>query len=435
MLQNCDLTIENLYIVGISWKTAPLNIRELFVFESTLIPERAKDIKETFGISEIMLLSTCNRTEIIAVSQQKPIDYLIQYMANYAKLDVEEAKQYIYTKNSIQAVDHIFELACGLDSQVIGETQILSQLKDAYRTTVVYNLSGAILNRIMRKAFAVARIVRSQTDIQKGHLSIASLASSVADKYFGVKDKNMLIIGSGEMARLSAKYFFDKGARIRYIASRRPHVCDFAQDYNAQAVQLDRLDTLFEFVDIVVSCVYTPKPIISNINANKKILLMDLSVPSSISTQLKQNPNVVLYNIDDLKNNVENNLSSKIESTKIARQIINEQLKAFIEENNSMDYSRVIDTLRQYADKIRKIELKKFQKKYKPDSEMLEGIDKLTRSILNKTLHEPTSKIRQFIKEPEGDMYVELIKRLFNVSADKKPVNCFFSANPDNENN
>ncbi len=435
MMQNLDLSIDNLYIVGLNWKTAPLKARESFVFEGALIPERSKDIKEAFDISEIMILSTCNRTEIVVVSKHNPIELLIQYMANYARLDTQEVKRYIYTKHSIDAVRHIFELSCGLDSQVIGETQILSQLKDAYRTTVVYNLSGAILNRIMRKAFTVAKIVRSQTDIQKGHLSIASLASSIAEKSFGVSSKKVLIIGSGEMARLSAKYFFDKGASIEYIANRRTYMCDFAQNYNSQIVGLDDVRRLFEFVDIVVSCIYTPKPIIENIDINKKILLMDLSVPSSISVELKQNPNVVLFNIDDLKNNFENNLLSKQESVELSKRMIDEQLNAFIEENNSLDYSKTIDTLRQYADRIRKIELKKFQKKYNTDNELLDAIDKLTRSILNKTLHEPTSKIRQFIKEPEGDMYVELIKRLFNVSADKKPVNCFFSANPDNENN
>ncbi|OSS42360.1 Glutamyl-tRNA reductase [Desulfurella amilsii] len=435
MTQNYDLSIDNLYLIGLNWKTAPLKVRESFVFESDFVHERLKDIKEAFDIAEIMILSTCNRTEITAVSKHDPREFLIKYLAGYAKYETNQVKDYIYTKKSIDAVRHTFELSCGLDSQVIGETQILSQLKEAYRTTVVYNLSGAILNRIMRKAFTVAKIVRSQTNIQKGHLSIASLASHTADKIYGLNGKKVLIIGSGDMARLSAKYFFDKGSRIAYIANRRSETVDFAQNFNSSVVSLDDLKKLFKNVDIIVSCIYTPKPIIENIDTDKKLLIMDLSVPSSVSLLVKQNPNVTLFNIDDLKNTFEDSVSSKQTSIELSKKFIDEQLNLFIEENNALDYNKTIDTLRQYADRIRKVELKKFQKKYKTDGELLDAIDKLTHSILNKTLHEPTSKIRQFIKEPEGDMYVELIRRLFHVSIDKKPVNCFFSENPDDENN
>jgi glutamyl-tRNA reductase len=430
-----DLSIDNLYIIGLSWKTAPLSLRESFVFESAFINERSKEIKEAFDIAEIMILSTCNRTEFTVVSKHDPKDFLIKYLADYAKYDVNQVKDYIYTKKSIDAVRHIFELSCGLDSQVIGETQILSQLKEAYRTTVVYNLSGAILNRVMRKAFTIAKIVRTQTDIQKGHLSIASLASHIADKLYGVSGKKVLIIGSGDMARLSAKYFFDQGSHIAYIANRRSETVDFAQNFNSSVVGLDSLKNLFADVDIIVSCIYTPKPIIESFDIDKRLLIMDLSVPSSVSLSVKQNPNVTLLNIDDLKNTFEDSIMSKQTSIELSKKIIDEQLSLFIEENSALDYNKTIDTLRQYADRIRKVELKKFQKKYKTDGELFDAVDKLTRSILNKTLHEPTSKIRQFIKEPEGDMYVELIRRLFNVSIDKKPVNCFFSANPDDEKN
>ncbi len=397
--------------------------------------EYAKNIKESFDIAEVMIISTCNRTEIFAISANNPNEFLIQYLANYAKYDINEVKKYIYVLDSIDAVRHIFELSCGLDSQVIGETQILSQLKDAYRTTVVYNLSGAILNRIMRKAFTVAKIVRTQTSIQRGHLSIASLASHTAQSVFGVKDKKVLVVGSGDMARLSAKYFSDKGAQISYIANRRFDTVDFAQNFNAKVVSLDNLKDLLNEVDIVVSCIYTPKPIIENINTKKKLLVIDLSVPSSVSLSVKENPNIIFFNIDDLKNTYNDIVATKQNSIELSKQIIHEQLGIFIEEANALDYTKTIDTLRQYADRIRKIELKKFQKRYKADENLLEAIDKLTKSILNKTLHEPTSKIKQFIKEPEGDMYVELIRRLFNVSIDKKPINCFFSENPDNENN
>lgn len=435
MTQNLDLNIDDTYIVGLNWQTAPLRIRESFVFENAFIQEHSKNIKEAFDISEIMILSTCNRTEITVVSKHDPRDFLIKYLSDYAKYDPQQIKQYIYTKKSIDAVHHIFELSCGLDSQVVGETQILSQLKDAYRTSVVYNLSGAILNRIMRKAFTVAKIVRSQTNIQKGHVSIASLSASTADEFFGLKDKKVLIIGSGDMARLSAKYFFDKGANISYIANRRTETVDFAETFGAKIIGLDDLHNFFAEVDVVVSCIYTPNPIVNTIDIDRKLLLIDLSVPSSISSLVKQNKNITLFSIDDLKNASQENFLSKQSSIEISKKIIQEQLNTFIQENEALDYNKTIDSLRQYADRIRKIELKKFQKKYKTNEELIEAIDRLTRSILNKTLHEPTSKIRQFIKEPEGDMYVELIKRLFNVSINKKPVNCFFSENPDNENN
>ncbi|MGB9744959.1 MAG: glutamyl-tRNA reductase [Desulfurella sp.] len=435
MTHNLNLSIDNVYIVGLNWKTAPLNVREAFVFENTSIHERAKDIKEAFDIAEIMIISTCNRTEIIAVSYYDPCESLIKYLSDYAKYELNQAKKYIYKKQSIEALRHIFELSSGLDSQVVGETQILSQLKDAYRTTVVYNLSGAILNRIMRKAFTIAKIVRSQTNIQKGHLSIASLASHVALEHFGLDSKKVIIIGSGDMARLSAKYFSDKGAQIAYIANRRSETVDFAQNFNAKIVSLEDLKNKVFEVDIVVSCIYTPKPVIENIKVEKKLLIMDLSVPSSISLKVKENPNIILFNLDDLKNMYNDMVLSKQNSIELSKQIIDENLNAFIEENSALDYNKTIDTLRQYADRIRKIELKKFQKKYKIDEKLFDAIDKLTRSILNKTLHEPTSKIRQFIKEPEGDMYVELIRRLFNISIENKPVNCFFSENPDGKNN
>ncbi len=426
--------MSEIVVVGANHSTSPLEVREKLAFDNSKLDRYLLELKSLDGLDEVMILSTCNRVEIIYVSKFDIVDKIIEYMSTHSGIEVEKIKGYLYIKKGVDAVKHVFRVASSLDSMIVGEPQVLGQIKEAYKWSVEFYTSGATINRIMRRAFRAAKVVKTKTDISKGAISIAYAGFLKVKELIDVRGKSVLSIGNSEMNRLSCEHFSEHGAVIKAVANRTiDNVKDLANKYSASVFGLDSLKDAFEGIDIVVTSTASKEPIIKPefIPRNKKIVIVDLAVPQDVECGVEKLDNVKVIRIDDLKNIVDQSLEYRRKQAELAERIIDEEIESYNEYVKSLDYDEVIKEIRLRAERIRKFEIYKFEKinKNKISKEMLESIDKLTKSLLSKILHEPTMNIKSFLNHPEGDLYIELLRRLFDISKSKKDVRCFFSEN------
>ena len=426
--------MNQIVVVGTNHKYSPLSVRERLAFDNEKLDKYLHEIKSIDGIKEVMIISTCNRVEVLYVSSEDRLDDVVEYLSEHSGIEKEELEEYLYVKRDIEAVRHLFRVAASLDSMVVGEPQILGQLKEAYKWSVEFYTSGVEINRIMRRAFHAAKAVKTKTEISKGAVSVAYAALLKIKEFTSIEGKRVLSIGNSEMNRLACKHFYESGAVISKLANRTTdNIKDLAAEYGAEVYPLDRLKEAFEGIDIVISSTGAMEPVIlkEHIPLDREIVIIDLAVPPDSEKGVGELDNVILINIDDLKSIIENSLQFRRKQSELAEKIIDEEIEAYREYVESLDYDSVIRELRLRAERIRRLELHKFKKMYKNsvDDELFEGIDKLTKSLLSKVLHEPTMNIKDFLNHPEGDLYIELLKRVFNISTSKKDVRCFFSEN------
>ncbi len=423
-----------LTLIGTNHKFSGMDLREKLSFPNNKLDIYLKEIHALDGIKEVMILSTCNRVEIVIVSNKPIKDQILEFISDYSGIDGNTLNKILYIKYDIDVVHHIFRVASSLDSMVVGEPQILGQLREAYKWSVEFLTSGAVTNRIMRRAFHTAKLVKSRTDIGKGAISVAYAAFLKIKELVDVGDKNVMIIGVGEMSELSTEHLASAGANIRYIANRTPdNALKLAQHYKADIIGIDSIKEAIRDVDIVVTSTSSKEPIIKkdDIAANKDLIIVDMAVPRDTEISIAALNNVYLIYLDDLKNIIENSLIFRKKQAKDAERIVEEEVenyKAYVE---SLDYEYVISKLRQMAEHIRQREIRKFIKRHKNElnGDIINDVEALSNSIINKILHEPTQNIKLFIDHPEGDMYIELIKYLFKIEKPKKDIRCFFSEN------
>lgn len=425
----------NLFSLGLSFKTAPVTIREQFsVSENELYGALCK-MHQMPEISECMILSTCNRTEFLIV----PTDNIVKSTAAVYKwiednFDLPyDWKNYVAGLTGIDALRHIFRIGCGIESEIVGEPQILGQLKDAYRASVETRTSGVLLNRIMRRTFMVSKIARTQTKIGNEPVSISFAAAvKVKEAFEKLSDKNVMMIGAGNMIELAAKYLFTSGAKISYIANRTfSNACRLSDQYGALPLHLSDVRKFVNDVDIIISCTGSKNFIIDreNLHSNKELMIIDIAVPRNVDPAVGDFRGITLYNIDDLRSVVNKAIRFRKQEAKKADIIVDENVKSFLSYIGSMNYEAVIKTIRSNVEKIRTDELQEALKVMGGDLSMRERqvIDKLTKSIIEKVLYQPTKAIRKYATDPEGDMYIEAIKQMYGISNQKSSdIKCFF---------
>ncbi len=421
-------------LIGTNHKFSDQTIRGRLSFRENEIEIYLKKLRLIKGVREVMILSTCNRVEILLVSDFNIDDSILNFLSEYSKIDINNLSNIVYIKHSTDVVRHMFRVAAGLDSMVIGEPQILGQLKEAYKWSVEFMSSGSTINRIMRRTFHSAKIIRSRTDIAKGAISVAYAALLKVKQIVDLNSKKVLIVGVGEINRLAAEHFSKAEAKISIIANRTiDKAQSFADTYSAKAIKIEDIKKEIGNVDIIITSTASKEPILLKeyIPLNKKLIIVDMAMPQDTEKEIENLENVKLILLDDLKGIVENSKHSRIKQASIAEKLIDKEVEAYKEYVDSLDYDEVARQLRYTAERVRNIEVAKFRKKYADNlnDEIIEGVDNLTKSLLNKVLHEPTNNIRLFAEHPEGDMYIELLKRIFKIEVSKKEVKCFFSEN------
>lgn len=422
----------NIITVGLSHKTAPVEVREKLSFPESKMAEALYRLCNYEGIEESMILSTCNRVEIYAVARDiedgvLQIKRFLRESNNTIKEEEVVPHLYIYTADD--AVRHVFRVAASLDSMVVGESQILGQLKDAFECALSHKCTKVILNRLLKKAISVAKRIRTETKIAESAVSVSSVAVELAIKIFGsLENKRVLLVGAGEMAELAARHLLANGVKNIVVTTRTyDRASQLASEFKGEAIRFEDFPKEMVKTDILICSTSAPMYIIKyedihriiHERKNRPVFLIDISVPRNIEPRINEIDNVYLYDIDDLQTVVSANLKEREKEAAKAEEIIVSEVRTFTEWLRTLGVVPTIVALKEKVEEIRKAELEKTLSKLKDISdEERRSIEGLTNSIINKILHAPLVALKNRSNSSEGSLYVEVARRLFNLDRD-----------------
>jgi glutamyl-tRNA reductase len=420
----------NIIVVGLSHKTAGVEVREKVAFAPTQMEKPLNAVVALPDITEAVIVSTCNRVEIYATTRDVAggMARLKRFLADYHNIPLESLESHLYSYHGEDATRHVFRVASSLDSMVVGEPQILGQIKTSYGYAAEYKSSGIILNRFLHKAFSVAKRVRTETKIASSAVSVAFAAVELAKKIFGdLSDKTVLLIGAGEMCELAAKHFINTGVRGVMVTNRTYERAEkLAEEFDAKAIKFEDLIDQLPKADIILSSTGAPHFIIRENEVEevikrrrmKPMFFIDIAVPRDIDPKVNNVENVYLYTVDDLNGVVATNLEQrKIEAAK-AEAIVEQEIGQFFKWLSSLEVTPTIVALRTRFDELRKAELAKTLSGWKdlpPGAE--KKLEALTNAYMNKLLHQPTSVLKKTDPGNRNDLYVDALRNLFDLEA------------------
>lgn len=416
---------------GINHKTAPIEIREKFALSQGDLEKAYLELKSFESLASSVILTTCNRTEIYTTTKDLTAakSEHMSILSNFSNMPAEEISLYTYQMNCYSAISHLFQVVSGLDSMIQGESQILGQVKDAYRLAVESEASDSVLNSLFHKAIFLGKKVRTETDIDKYPLSVSHAAVNLAKKILGsLEDKSILIVGAGEVAELSTKILVDHGVKSVIVSNRSfPKAVEMANSLGGRAVKFDEIANELLHTDIVISCTAANHCVIRQDNCElalsqrkgKNIIMIDIAVPRDIEASLGEIDGVHIYDIDDLQSVVEQNSIQKRKAFKEAEQIIAEELESFYAWLESLYVVPVISALKSRGEEIKQNELNKaFNRLGDLTDREKKVIMTLSTSIINQLLHQPIVNLKSMATSKNGHVYAEMMKVLFELDVD-----------------
>lgn len=326
-----------LYCIGLNHETAPVEIREKFAVPAPKQGAFSKEIAALDGVDEAVVLSTCNRTEVyLATEDIKKADYGIKKHL-IGDLDAAQLDPYFYQISAADAIRHLCDVVSGINSMVLGETEIFGQVKEAYRQAHGSSATGGLLNKLFQKSFSVGKKVRNQSSIQIGQTSVGSVAVDLAEKIFGhLKNSKIMIIGAGEMSRVTAQSFKSRGAKTIFVANRSyDRAVELAKELDGEAVRFDDWEQVMQKVDVVVSSTGAPRAIIhaEHVEAVRKsrkyrpLFFIDIAVPRDIDPEVNKFEEVYLYDMDTLQQLADEGKNRRLEQVQVCKNIIEEEIK------------------------------------------------------------------------------------------------------------
>jgi len=411
-----------LYALGLNHHTAPLMIRERVAFQPERLGEALHDLTHARTIPEAAILSTCNRTELYFATEQP--QQAADWLASFHHLPLNEVSPYLYSYPQREAVRHVFRVASGLDSMVLGEPQILGQVKDAVRQAEAAGTMGTLLHKLFQNTFSVAKEVRSSTAIGANTVSMAAAAVQLAARIFErISEQRVLLIGAGEMIELCAAHFAGANPRHMAVANRTEARAEkLARHYDAETLRLDVIGEVLPDFDIIISCTASPLPIVGlgmveravKARRHRPMVMVDLAVPRDIESEVAQLDDVFLYSVDDLAQVVNVGLSSRQQAVLDAEQIINTRVDGFLHWMQARDTVPTIRSLRRHAETMRAAELQKAMRLLARGESPDRVLETLSQGLTNKLLHGPT----RYLNQAEGVQQAEaskLVQQLYNL--------------------
>ncbi|EMR8272239.1 glutamyl-tRNA reductase [Neisseria gonorrhoeae] len=390
--------------VGLNHQTAPLSIREKLAFAAAALPEAVRNLARSNAATEAVILSTCNRTELYCIGDSEEI---IRWLADYHSLPIEEIRPYLYTLDMQETVRHAFRVACGLDSMVLGEPQILGQIKDAVRAAQEQESMGAKLNALFQKTFSVAKEVRTDTAVGENSVSMASASVKLAEQIFpDIGDLNVLFIGAGEMIELVATYFAAKNPRLMTVANRTlaraQELCD-KLGVNAEPCLLSDLPAILHDYDVVVSSTASQLPIVGKGMVERALkqrqsmplFMLDLAVPRDIEAEVGDLNDAYLYTVDDMVNIVQSGKEARQKAAAAAETLVSEKVAEFVRQQQGRQSVPLIKALRDEGEKARKQVLENAMKQLAKGATAEEVLERLSVQLTNKLLHSPTQTLNK----------------------------------------
>jgi glutamyl-tRNA reductase len=421
----------NLIALGINHNSAPVEVRERVAFAPEQVSEALADACDAAGLDEVVILSTCNRTELYAIvpAATPPADkalQMIDWMANYHHLSAQELRQSAYHFEAEQALQHIVQVASGLDSMVLGEPQIFGQLKSAYAVAAESGTVGTELGRLFPRAFSIAKRVRTDTAIGENPVSVAYAAVNLAGHIFSdLAQCNALLVGAGETIELVTKHLIEAGVSKIVIANRTlGRARELAQQFGAEAVLLAEIPDQLLDADIVITSTASQLPILGKgaveqaIKARKHrpMLMVDIAVPRDIESQVGDLRDVYLYSVDDLREIVDQNLRSRRNEACKADLIIAEGVQLYLDETRSLGAVDTVKEYRQMAEQLREQELQRALRNLARGEDPQKLLAQLARTITNKLIHAPTAGLKRASADGRHDLLANARKLLGNES-------------------
>lgn len=418
-------------VIGINHRTAPVEIREKLSFAGEELGSSLRRVLVHSEFTENMILSTCNRVEIYATTQQpeKGIASLKNFLAEYHGISLEEFEESLYVHLGEAAIRHVFRVASSLDSMVVGEPQILGQIKEAHAIASRHRTSGIIINKLLHRAFHVAKRIRTETKIGNSAVSISYAAVELAKKIFGtLEEKAVMLLGAGEMAELAARHLVVAGVQKVVVASRTyGRAVDLAATFGGEAVEYAEFIERLDGVDIVISStgaphfILRPDDVLKVIKArkNEPMFFIDIAVPRDIDPRVNEIENVYVYDIDDLQEVVDANRDRRAREAERAEEIVEEEVHTFCNWYTSLEVVPTIVSLREKFEEIRRRELSKYlSSSGEVNGKERKSLEALTSAIVKKILHDPVTFLKHPDVDADTDAYVDTVRKLFRLEVE-----------------
>ena len=418
-------------LTGVNHRTAPVELRERIGFSDEETEAALITFRKLPFVQEALLISTCNRVEVLVTTDQPETarEMIPAHIAEWKHMPLDRFMPAVYTYTGDEAVRHLFRVSASLDSMMLGEPQILGQVKAAYRHAVNTKTTGVILNRLLHKAFSIAKRVRSETGIGGHAVSISYAAIELARKIFDtLSDKSILMVGAGEMAELAVAHLMrSRHSGSIFVANRTFSVgVELASRFNGTAVRIDEIPETLKSVDIIVSSTGSPdfvitrdhvKPIMRR-RKNRPIFFIDIAVPRDIDPAINRIPNAYLYDIDDLQGVIDENIQIRHQESMLAERIVDEGVVRFRHWYGSLDVVPTIVALRDKLERIAAAELNKTLHTLDVSPEAEAALKKMTDAMVKKILHDPTVFLKNPGSHRNKSTYLHLTRKLFNLDDD-----------------
>lgn len=420
-------TVAAIFCFGLSHHTAPIAVREKVAFSPESLAAAYRDLLDQGLVKEALIVSTCNRTEIYVHGGHGSNRQALQnWLCAFHQIDPRSLDGHIYYSSDAEAVRHLFRVACGLDSMIIGEPQILGQVKDAYQAAADSGAAGPVLNRLLHWTFRVAKRVRSETAIGSAPVSVAYAAVSLAKQLLGgLEGRSVLLIGAGDTIELVATHLREHGVSTFAVANRSSERGEqLAAKFAGNAHALEMIPSLLHDADVVVSCTASTQPIVSReavsaVMAQRErgdLMLVDLAVPRDIAPEVESIEQCYLYTLDDLNDIAQAGMRARREAAAAAELIIADEVGQFQQWRESLDVVPAIRRLRDHVEERRQEEVRRFQHYLDQGQDPHAVLDAFSKALINKVLHDPIATLRQPCQEATNESLVAALDILFHLS-------------------
>ena len=420
----------NLQLIGVNHKTAPIEVRERLAIPESHLPDALRQLAEHPGVDEALILSTCNRVEVLAQTRNGSAD-LRSFLREYFRLNPGDYEPHFYEYREADVIRHLFRVTCSLDSMVVGEPQILGQVKEAYATARAVGAVHSQLDLLLTRAFAVAKRVRTETAVGSSAVSVASVAVDLAKKIFGsLRGKHVYLVGAGKMSELAARHLVAHGAESVFVANRTyDRATQLAERFGGQAILFEQLYDTCDRADIVITSTGAPHAIFRrehgelflNRRRNRPMFFIDIAVPRDVDPAMNELDGIFVYDIDDLQQAVASNVADRRKEAERAEEIIESEVSRFQARLQTLEVVPTIVSLQDHLETIRQAEIDRVRGRLgtlSPEQEM--AIEALTRGIVNKIMHTPISTLKTAAREAEATTIIDVIRRLFNLQESSK---------------
>ena len=419
---------DSLLALGVSHKTAPVALRERLALPEGRAARILGDLTARPEIHEAVAISTCNRTELYLVTGD-PVEaenHALAELSRQAEIRPTELLGRLYSLRGADAVRHLFSVAAGLDSLIVGEAEVQGQVKRAYELALVEGATGPISNRLFRDALGAGKRVRTETALGRSRVSVSSVAVDLARDALGdLKTRRVLVVGAGENGELTAKALADRGVRTVFVANRRyDRAIGLAQRFGGEAVRFDDLPTEIVDADIVVGCTSSPHLIVGaeelavvvEQRAGRPLLLIDIAVPRDIDPRVRELPGITLYDMDDLQRTVARNLDVQEAEASRARTVIEEELQRFDRWLSTLDVVPTIAALRERGEQVVQQVLRENDGRWESLSEAdRERVELMARAVVSRLLHDPTTRLKRPADEDAAYIHLQALRELFGL--------------------